>query len=324
MGSTVAAQSGRGGGVGRGETRETEDLAKPEDIPIDTAEPTITLLLAAVASGPPGLVDDLGLPIPPRPCPYDASHYLPPEECALCPPPCGLNFVDVACTALALPTPAALAASASSRPKPLTFAQRALGKGLAPPDATTATTAASSNSSQEDASSSTSPATNSVGGGLTISHLATLGSSTLCSYLALSVASTRLKSALREDVYNLLTKSRVLQTWGCLPGRGSAPLALDVGDESGYSALFILASAGKLESVSLLVSAGADCCTMTKRGKTPIYGAVEKGHCEVVEWLLTRYSANQLRANTTYGTNVLHAAGKAGNSKIKDLIQVGC
>jgi len=97
---------------------------------------------------------------------------------------------------------------------------------------------------------------------------------------------------------------------------------VDVGDESGYSALFILACAGKLESVALLVSAGADCCAMTKRGKTPIYGAVEKGHTDVVEWLLTKYTANQLRANTTYGTNVLHAAQKAGNSRIKDLVQV--
>ena len=170
--------------------------------------------------------------------------------------------------------------------------------------------------------SSAPPPVNSLGGGLTTSNLAAYTSSTLCTYLALSVASLRLKASLRGSIHRLLTGSRVLQSWGMLPGRGGAPLSVDVGDESGYSALFILASAGRLESVALLVAAGADCCAMTKRGKTPIYGAVEKGHCEVVEWLITRYTANQLRANTTYGTNVLHAAGKAGNSKIKDLIQV--
>ncbi len=63
---------------------------------------------------------------------------------------------------------------------------------------------------------------------------------------------------------------------------------------------------------------------MTKRGKTPIYGAVEKCHAHVVEWLLSRYSAAQLRANTTYGTNVVHAAAKAGNARIRDMLNAYC
>ena len=89
---------------------------------------------------------------------------------------------------------------------------------------------------------------------------------------------------------------------GALEGR--APLVVDVGDESGYSALFILACAGKLGAVTCLVAAGADVAQATKRGKTPIYGAVEKCHTDVVEFLMPRYSANQLRANTTYGEAV--------------------
>jgi len=74
----------------------------------------------------------------------------------------------------------------------------------------------------------------------------------------------------------------------------------------------------------LLVHAGADVTQATKRGKTPIYGAVEKCHTEVVEFLMPRYSASQLRANTTYGTNVIHAANKAGNSRIRDSLQAYC
>jgi 26S proteasome non-ATPase regulatory subunit 10 len=99
---------------------------------------------------------------------------------------------------------------------------------------------------------------------------------------------------------------------------------LELKDEKGRSALWRACDAGRVETVALLVAAGADCTAVTKRGKTPIYGAVEKGHADVVEWMLHRYTANQLRANTTYGTNVIHAAQKAGNSRIREMLNVRC
>jgi hypothetical protein len=282
-----------------------------------------------------GALDEYGLPAPARPAPYDASLYLPPEEAVgLAPGACDL--VAAACVAAGLPTPSEAAGRARERPKPLTFAQRALGQGLGkgagsgggeeggggtPRGGEEGSSGGGSGGGGAPPTLALALGGAPLGGGLTLADLARVHARTLPSYLAHSVAHMRLRAALRSAAAGVLGSSRVANGCGAIPGRG-APLAVDVGDESGYTALFICASAGRRESVALLVAAGAECTAVTKRGKTPIYGAIEKGHGEVVELLLPRYSANQLRANTTYGTNVLHAAQKCGNARIKDMLQV--
>jgi ankyrin repeat protein/phage baseplate assembly protein gpV len=141
-------------------------------------------------------------------------------------------------------------------------------------------------------------------------------------YMQVSGAAEILRAQLRAVMHQVIARSRIASGIGAMVGRPI--IDINRGDESGYTPLFIAASTGKLDSVRVLVAAGADASLPTKRGKTPIYGAVEKGFVEVVEALIHRYTAHQIRANTTYGTNVMHAANKAGNNRIKDLIAQYC
>jgi hypothetical protein len=66
--------------------------------------------------------------------------------------------------------------------------------------------------------------------------------------------------------------------WG---GGGRPALDESLGDESGYTALFVLACAGRADSVALLLAGGGDATAGTKRGKTLIYKTLVYGYVEV-------------------------------------------
>ena len=87
-------------------------------------------------------------------------------------------------------------------------------------------------------------------------------------------------------------------------------------DHSGYTALFIVAMAGRADAVSVMLAAGADHTIATKRGKTILYGAVEKGKLAVIEALLPYTTVYQLRQQTKFGTDVLHVAKKSGKREV--------
>ena len=148
--------------------------------------------------------------------------------------------------------------------------------------------------------------------------LATGSRATTTSYAELELRRTSYESNFYRVIQSLCVRSRVASGVGALPGRTT--MDVDAADESGYTALFISASTGLRDAVEMLLAAGADASKLTKRGKSPLYAAVEKGHVDVMELLLPLCSAAQLRANTTYGTNVMHAANKSCNNRVKEML----
>ena len=124
--------------------------------------------------------------------------------------------------------------------------------------------------------------------------------------------------AVGEAVGDMLARSRVATGLGAVPGRDE--LEVDIEDESGYTPLFISAEAGRLDSVTLLMAAGADHTHSTKRGKTVLYVAVERGRLGVIRALLKYCRVAQLRQKTKYGTDVLFMANKSGNKEVKALL----
>ena len=69
--------------------------------------------------------------------------------------------------------------------------------------------------------------------------------------------------------------------------------------------------------VNLLLAAGVNINGTTKRNKTALYAAVEKGNRRVVAALLPKCTCDDLRKRTNYGTDVLHIADRNGNRVIK-------
>ena len=124
----------------------------------------------------------------------------------------------------------------------------------------------------------------------------------------------RLKTMLCRRTESLLRRSRVLCHQGAILGRE----LLDVNaiDHSGYTALFIVAMAGRADAVSVLLASSADHTIATKRGKTILYGAVERGKIAVIEALLPYTTVYQLRQKTKFGTDVLHVAKKSGRRDV--------
>lgn len=117
---------------------------------------------------------------------------------------------------------------------------------------------------------------------------------------------------------------------------------VNLGDESGYTPLYVAATAGTVSIVNLLLAGGANIGISTKRNKTALYAAVEKGtrpppfgpphtsrsrNCvcvcvcsgnrRVVAALLPKCTCEDLRKRTNYGTDVLHIADRNGNRVIK-------
>lgn len=299
MGSTVAAQSGRR--KAKGESR------RPEEPSIDTCEPTVITALATAASQTGG-TDEWGQPIPPRPAPYDPVElYLPPEEALIGVKVSGPSALSYYKMGGHLSGTKKIGAGAGGGRLAALLASGAVSLNSSKTNPSLANVVSTVMNSDADNDSMAAEI---------------LSVPTAAGYTILVAQIEEYRTVLKAQVFTILRKSRIASGIGSLPDRPS--LEIDIGDESGYSALFIMACAGKLDSVQLLCAAGADCTLATKRGKTPIYGAVEKQHNDVVEFLMPKYSASQLRANTTYGTNVLHAANKAGNSRIRDMLQAYC
>ncbi|KAA0157879.1 hypothetical protein FNF31_05692 [Cafeteria roenbergensis] len=128
----------------------------------------------------------------------------------------------------------------------------------------------------------------------------------------------RLKILLGRRLESLLRRSRVLCHQGAMLGRPT--IDVNAIDHSGYTALFIVAMAGRADAVSVMLAAGADHTIATKRGKTILYGAVEKGKLAVIEALLPYTTVYQLRQQTKFGTDVLHVAKKSGKREVIDLL----
>jgi ankyrin repeat protein len=124
----------------------------------------------------------------------------------------------------------------------------------------------------------------------------------------------RAKVVLSRRLDSLVRRSRVLCHQGAIIGREL--IDANAIDESGYTSLFIVAMAGRADAVSVLLASGADHSIATKRGKTILYGAVEKGKLPVIEALLPYTSVYQLRQKTKFGTDVLHVAKKSGRRDV--------
>ena len=121
-----------------------------------------------------------------------------------------------------------------------------------------------------------------------------------------------------EVADEVIAKSPILQTVGIQPGY--TPIEVDLQDESGFTPLHIAAEKGKIDSVKLLMAAGADHTHCTMRGKSVIYGAVERGHVGTINAILPFCKVHQLRQKTKYGTDVVFMANKSGNKQVKDLV----
>jgi hypothetical protein len=123
---------------------------------------------------------------------------------------------------------------------------------------------------------------------------------------------------LNRVLESLIRRSRVLCHRGAIMGRET--IDINACDESGYTSLFISAMAGRADSVAVLLAAGADHTIATKRGKTVLYGAVERGKLPVIEALLPYTTPYQLRQKTKFGTDVLHVAKRSGKRDVIDLL----
>nr|XP_009667348.1 PREDICTED: ankyrin repeat and SOCS box protein 3 isoform X1 [Struthio camelus australis]XP_009667349.1 PREDICTED: ankyrin repeat and SOCS box protein 3 isoform X1 [Struthio camelus australis]XP_009667350.1 PREDICTED: ankyrin repeat and SOCS box protein 3 isoform X1 [Struthio camelus australis]XP_009667351.1 PREDICTED: ankyrin repeat and SOCS box protein 3 isoform X1 [Struthio camelus australis]XP_009667352.1 PREDICTED: ankyrin repeat and SOCS box protein 3 isoform X1 [Struthio camelus austra len=91
----------------------------------------------------------------------------------------------------------------------------------------------------------------------------------------------------------------------------------------GMCALHLSASHGCLESVSILLEAGADPNEVTTEATTPLFLAVENGHSGIVK-LLLQYGANINGHHSWSGWNSLHQASFQGYTEIiKILLEKG-
>eukprot|EP00753_Platysulcus_tardus_P004221 PLAT12525.33.p1 GENE.PLAT12525.33~~PLAT12525.33.p1 ORF type:complete len:899 (-),score=435.88 PLAT12525.33:1405-4101(-) len=93
---------------------------------------------------------------------------------------------------------------------------------------------------------------------------------------------------------------------------GIEAVELDLASTSGKTPLFIAAERGLTQVVKLLLDAGAVHNRASARQKTPLYVAVEGKYKEVVELLLPLARKADLTKKTTYGTDTLFVAQKAG------------
>ncbi|XP_019363528.1 PREDICTED: ankyrin repeat and SOCS box protein 3 [Gavialis gangeticus] len=87
----------------------------------------------------------------------------------------------------------------------------------------------------------------------------------------------------------------------------------------GTCALHLSANRGCLESISILLEAGADPNEVTYEATTPLFLAVENGHSEAVK-LLLRYGANINGPHSWSGWNSLHQASFQGYTEIIKLL----
>ena len=128
----------------------------------------------------------------------------------------------------------------------------------------------------------------------------------------------RRQAVLAQVINSLMANSGMCTRVGAPIGDDG--MEVDLPDESGYTPLFIAAERGYLDSVAMLMSAGADHTRATKRGKTVLYAAVERGHLGVIKSILPYCKIHQLRQKTKYGTDVIFQANKMGKKNVKDFL----
>ena len=96
------------------------------------------------------------------------------------------------------------------------------------------------------------------------------------------------------------------------------PVAVNVADSRGYTPLTLAAYHGELESVKMLLAAGADVHAKDRTGRTALMGAAFKGHVEIARLLLARGA----RVDDTdgIGATSLMFAALTGRGEMVDLL----
>ncbi|XP_039384630.1 ankyrin repeat and SOCS box protein 3 isoform X5 [Mauremys reevesii] len=87
----------------------------------------------------------------------------------------------------------------------------------------------------------------------------------------------------------------------------------------GTCALHLSANNGCLESISVLLEAGAETNDVTYEETTPLFLAVENGHLEIIK-LLLQHGANINGSHSWSGWNSLHQASFQGHTEIIKLL----
>ncbi|XP_010135047.1 PREDICTED: ankyrin repeat and SOCS box protein 3-like [Buceros rhinoceros silvestris] len=87
----------------------------------------------------------------------------------------------------------------------------------------------------------------------------------------------------------------------------------------GLGALHLSARRGSLESIRVLLEAGADPNEVTIEATTPLFLAVENGHADVVKFLL-QHGANVEGPHCWSGWNSLHQASFQGYTEIMEVL----
>ena len=86
---------------------------------------------------------------------------------------------------------------------------------------------------------------------------------------------------------------------------------VDVFDNEGKSSLHLAAETGSMEVCKLLLGKNAFVNSKTKKGLTALHFAAQKGHAELVEYLVKDYEAD-LESNTGERQTPLHLAAYHG------------
>ena len=89
-------------------------------------------------------------------------------------------------------------------------------------------------------------------------------------------------------------------------------VGLNVGDDAGWTPLMLASAAGKLESIDLLLAAGADANARTNNRQTALM--YHKGNAEVVKRLAPK--TRNVDAQDKYGLTALHRAASAGSDVV--------